>query len=52
LLSIQGYAVPLETARQVELRRRKQEMMARADVQAEIQKVGRLESYKIEPLGQ
>lgn len=52
LLSIQQYAVPRETARQAELRRRRGELMARADVQAEIQKVGRIESYKIEALGQ
>jgi hypothetical protein len=52
LLSIQEYAVPRETNRQAELRKRRKEMMARADVQAEIQKVGRVESYKIEGLGQ
>ena len=52
LLTIQDYAVPRETTRQAELRKRRREMMARADVQAEIQKVGRVESYKIEALGQ
>jgi hypothetical protein len=52
LLSIQQYAVPIETARQTELRRRRSELMARADVQTEIEKVGRIESYKIEVLGQ
>jgi hypothetical protein len=34
------------------LRKRKREMVARADVQAEVRKVGRVESYKIEALGQ
>jgi hypothetical protein len=52
LLSIQEYAVPRETTRQTELRKRRREMMARADVQAEIPKVGRIESYKIEELAQ
>jgi hypothetical protein len=52
LLSVQDYAVPRETTRQAELRKRRREMIARADVQAEIQKVGRVESYKIEALGQ
>ena len=52
LLSIQDYSVPRETTRQAELRKRRREMIARADVQAEIQKVGRVESYKIEALGQ
>jgi hypothetical protein len=52
LLRIQEYAVPRETTRQAELRKRRREMMARADVQAEIRKVGRIESYKIEALGQ
>jgi len=52
LLSIQDYAVPRETMRQAELRKRRREMMARAVVQAEIQRVGRVESYKIEALGQ
>lgn len=51
LLGIQEYAVPPETARQAELRKQRREMMARADVQAEVQKVGRIESYKIEALG-
>jgi hypothetical protein len=52
LLSIQEYAVPRETPRQAELRKRRRDLMVRADVQAEIQKVGRIESYKIEALGQ
>jgi tetratricopeptide (TPR) repeat protein len=52
LLSIQTYAVPRETARQLELRQRTAALLARPDVQAEIQKVGRIESYKIEALGQ
>jgi beta-barrel assembly-enhancing protease len=52
LLSIQEYAVPRETARQAELRKRKAAWLARPDVQAEIRKVGRIEKYKIEGLGQ
>jgi hypothetical protein len=52
LLSIQEYAVPRETPRQAELRKRRRDLMVRADVQAEIQKVGRIESYKIEALEQ
>src|ERR1700733_1213805 len=52
LLSIQEYAAPRETPRQAELRKRRRDLMVRADVQAEIQKVGRIESYKIEALGQ
>lgn len=52
LLSIQEYAVPRETARQAGLRKRSAALLARPDVQAEIQKVGRIESYKIEALGQ
>lgn len=51
LLSIQEYAVPRETPRQVELRKRRRDLMVRADVQAEIRKVGRIESYNIEALG-
>jgi hypothetical protein len=51
LLSIQDYAVPRETARQAELRKRRRELMARTDVQAEIAKVGRVEKYNIEALG-
>jgi hypothetical protein len=52
LLRIQDYKVPLETPRQAELRKRRGELMARADVQAQIQKVGRIQSYKIEGIGQ
>jgi hypothetical protein len=52
LLTVQEYAVPRETTRQTESRKRRREMMARADVQAEMQKVGRVESYRIEGLGQ
>ena len=44
--------MPRETARQAELRKRKAALLARPDVRAEIQKVGRIESYKIEALGQ
>jgi tetratricopeptide (TPR) repeat protein len=51
LLSIQEYAVPPETPRQAELRKRKRDLMVRADVQAEIQKVGRIENYNIEAVG-
>ena len=52
LLGIQEYAVPRETTRQAALRKKRQELMARADVQAEVAKVGRIEQYKIEELGQ
>jgi beta-barrel assembly-enhancing protease len=52
LLSIQEYAVPRETARQAELRKRSAALLARPDVQAEIQKVGRIEKYNLEALGQ
>jgi tetratricopeptide (TPR) repeat protein len=52
LLSIQQYAVPQLTPRQAELEKRRRALIARPDVQAEIQRVGRIESYKIEGLGQ
>ena len=52
LLGIQEYVVPRETTRQAALRKKREELMARADVQAEVAKVGRIEKYKIEPLGQ
>ena len=52
LTSIQQYAIPSETQRQAELRKRRGELMARPDVQAEIAKFGRVESYKIEGMGQ
>jgi tetratricopeptide (TPR) repeat protein len=52
LLSIQDYAVPVLTPRQAELQKRRRALLARADVQAEIAKVGRVESYKIEGLGE
>ena len=52
LLSIQEYALQRETAQQAELRKRRAALLARPDVQAEIQKVGRIERYKIEALGQ
>jgi hypothetical protein len=52
LLSIQQYAVPRETARQAELRKRRTALLARPDVLAEIQKVGRIEKYNLEALGQ
>lgn len=48
---IQEYAVPRETARQAELRKRTGALLARPDVLAEIQRVGRIQSYKIEALG-
>jgi tetratricopeptide (TPR) repeat protein len=51
LLSVQEYAVPLRTPRQAELERRRRALIARSDVQAEIQKVGRVESFKIEAPG-
>jgi tetratricopeptide (TPR) repeat protein len=52
LLSIQEYAVPLETPRQAELATLKRALIARPDVQAAIQKVGRIDKYNLEPLGQ
>jgi tetratricopeptide (TPR) repeat protein len=52
LLSIQNYAVPLLTPRQAELDKRRRAVIAWPDVQAEIAKVGRIESYKMEGLGQ
>ncbi len=51
LLSIQDYAVPLRTPRQVELNKKRAALLARSDVQAEIQKVGRIEKYDLEGLG-
>jgi tetratricopeptide (TPR) repeat protein len=48
LLAIQEYATPKETARQSELRQRRRDLIARPDVQAAIQKVGRIDSYKLE----
>jgi beta-barrel assembly-enhancing protease len=51
LLNLQEYAVPRETPRQAELRKRRRDLMIRADVQAEIQKVGRIEKYNLEALG-
>lgn len=52
LLSVQDYAVPLRTPRQAESDKRRRALLARPDVQAAIQKVGRIESYKLEALGQ
>jgi hypothetical protein len=52
LLSIQDYAVPQETPRQAELRKKRCVLLDRGDVQTVIAKVGRIESYKIEGLGQ
>jgi hypothetical protein len=52
LLSIQDYAVPVRTPRQAELDKRKRAMIERPEVQAAIQKVGRIERYKFEALGQ
>ena len=52
LLSVQDYAVPPRTPRQAELDKRGRDLIARPDVQAKIAKVGRVESYKIEALGQ
>ena len=52
LLNIQEFTVPRETARQTELRKRRRELIARADVQAEVQKVGRIGKYNLEALGQ
>jgi tetratricopeptide (TPR) repeat protein len=52
LLSIQEYAVPQLTPRQADLEKCRRALIAQPDVQAEIQKVGRIEKYKIEGLGQ
>jgi hypothetical protein len=52
LLNIQDYAVPALTPRQTELHKRRQNLLTRADVQIAVAKVGRIESYKIEALGQ
>ena len=52
LLTIQDYAVPRETTRQAELRKRRRELMAREDMRAEVQKVGKIEQYNLEALGQ
>jgi beta-barrel assembly-enhancing protease len=52
LLSIQDYAVPVLTLRQAELNKRTLELTARPDVQAAIQKVGRVEKCDLEALGQ
>jgi hypothetical protein len=45
-------AAPRETPRQAELRRRRGELMARPDVQAEVSKMGRIEKYNLGALGQ
>lgn len=52
LLDVQGYVTPNETGRQSELRKQRQELIARPDVQAALQKVGRIESYRLERLVQ
>jgi hypothetical protein len=52
LLAVQEYATPNETARETELRKRRRELIARPDVQAAVQKVGRIETYRIERQGQ
>jgi hypothetical protein len=52
LLSIQDYAVPALTPRQAELNKRNRALVARSDVQAEVHKVGRVEKYNLEALGQ
>jgi hypothetical protein len=52
LLSIQDYAVPLLTPRQAELEKRRRALIGRPDVQAAIQKGGRIEKYALEELGQ
>jgi tetratricopeptide (TPR) repeat protein len=52
LLSIQDYAVPTLTPRQAELNKRNRALVARLDVQAEVHKVGRVEKYNLEALGQ
>jgi tetratricopeptide (TPR) repeat protein len=52
LLVIQDYAVPPLTPREAEMHKRRRDMMARPDVQAEIQKVGRIQRYELEGIGQ
>jgi beta-barrel assembly-enhancing protease len=52
LLSIQEFATPLRTPRQAELASRRRALFARPDVQAAIQKVGRIDKYNLEALGQ
>jgi hypothetical protein len=48
LASAQSYAEPPATPRDMELRARWRAMIARQDVQAAIEKVGRIESYHLE----
>jgi beta-barrel assembly-enhancing protease len=52
LLSIQDYAVPPLTPRETEMHKRRRDLRARPDVQAEIQKVGRIQRYNLEAIGQ
>ncbi len=48
LADVQTYAAPLRTPRQVEFYARWRTVLARKDVQAAIQQVGRVELYKLE----
>jgi hypothetical protein len=48
LLSVQGFAPIPGTPRDMELEARRRTVIARPDVQAAIQKVGRVESYRLE----
>jgi tetratricopeptide (TPR) repeat protein len=48
LADVQTYAAPLRTPRQVEYYARWRTVLARRDVQAAIQQVGRVEEYKLE----
>jgi tetratricopeptide (TPR) repeat protein len=52
LLSIQDYAVPPLTPRETEMHKRRRDLMARPDVQTEIRKVGRIQRYDLEAIGQ
>jgi beta-barrel assembly-enhancing protease len=48
LADVQTYAAPLRTPREVEYHARWRTVLARQDVQAAIQRVGRVEEYKLE----
>ena len=48
LASVQTYAVPPRTPRKIELEARWRTVLARQDVHAAIQQVGRVEQYKLE----
>jgi tetratricopeptide (TPR) repeat protein len=48
LADVQTYAAPLRTPRQVEYHARWEAVLARIDLRAAIQRVGRIEAYKLE----